>query len=118
MIDEVAVERVRLFCREGHWEETVDYDVVRYADPDGGLWEYYSVNAVPTMPPYTADGTPLCPVCRRSTVGRLVARRVVALPRQEGTRGRGGGGSRWVGRPERADAPLLDARSEAAPSGG
>jgi hypothetical protein len=63
MIDEVAVEPVRLFCRGGHREETVDYDVVRYADPDGG-------------------------------------------------------GSRWVGRPERADAPLLDARSEAAPSGG
>lgn len=104
MIDEVAIERVRLSCPEGHWEQEVDYDVVRYGDPDGGWIEFYSVNGVPTMSPYTPGGTPLCPECGRSTVARLVARRVIALPAQE-----------RAGAPARAgreDVPLLDARSE------
>ena len=29
MIDEIAVERVRLFCPEDHWQQEVDVDVVR-----------------------------------------------------------------------------------------
>jgi hypothetical protein len=104
MIDEIAVERVRLSCPAGHWEQEVDYDVVRYGDPDGGWLEHYSVNGVPAMSPYSRDGTPLCPVCGRSTVGKLVARRVVALPAQERRSA--------SARAERADVPLLDARSE------
>ena len=68
MIDEIAVERVRLFCPEDHWQQEVDVDVVRYADPDGGLWEYFSIDGDPVMSPYTPDGRPLCPVCGRTTI--------------------------------------------------
>ncbi|MDT7708524.1 MAG: hypothetical protein QOG20_4131 [Pseudonocardiales bacterium] len=105
MIDEIAIERVRLFCPDEHWEQVVDYDVVRYLDPDGGMWEFYSVNGTPTMSPYTPDGRPLCPVCGRATDAELLARRLVPVPA-------GKGGSRWEDRPERADAPLLDARPD------
>ncbi|HET6257848.1 MAG TPA: hypothetical protein VFE39_04270 [Pseudonocardia sp.] len=108
MIDEVAVERVRRFCPEGQWE--VDYDVVHYADPDGGMWEYYSVNRAPTMLPYTQDSTRLCGL-RAQHGGHAPGPTRGALPRQEGMPGRLGGGSRWVNRPERADAPLLDPRA-------
>jgi hypothetical protein len=112
VIDEVAVERVRLSCPERHWEQEVDYDVVRYSDPDGGLLEYYSVNGIPTMSPYSRDGTPLCPVCGRSTVAELLARRVVALPAQEDGRATGGGSRRTERADGRADVPLLDARAQ------
>jgi hypothetical protein len=105
MIDEIAVERVRLFCPYDHWQQDVDHDVVRYADPDGGLWEFFSVNGIPVMSPYTPDGRPLCPVCRRATAAKLLSRRLVPVPAGPGT-------SRWEDRPERAGAPLLDARSE------
>lgn len=105
MIDEIAVERVRIFCPESHWQQDVDYDVVRYVDPDGGEYEFYSVNGTREMSPYTPDGRPLCPVCGRATAARLLARRLVPVPT-------GRGGNRWEDRPERADAPLLDARSE------
>jgi hypothetical protein len=106
MIDEIAVERVRLFCPEDHWQQRVDVDVVRYADPDGGLWEYFSIDGDPVMSPYTADGRPLCPVCGRTTAARLLRRRLVPVPRRGQLR------SRWENRPERAAAPLLQARPE------
>ena len=80
MIDEIAVERVRLFCPEDHWQQSVDVDVVRYADPDGGLWEYFSIDGDPVMSPYTPDGRPLCPVCGRTTAARLLSRRLVPVP--------------------------------------
>jgi len=106
MIDEIAVERVRLFCPEDHWQQEVDVDVVRYADPDGGQWEYFSVDGEPVMSPYTPDGRPLCPVCGRTTAARLLRRRLVPVPRRGQLR------SRWEDRPERADAPSRQARSE------
>lgn len=81
MIDEVAVERVRLFCPEEHWQQELDVDVVRYADPDGGEWEYFSVDGEPVMSPYTPDGRPLCPVCGRVTAATLLNRRLVPEPR-------------------------------------
>jgi hypothetical protein len=108
MIDEVAIERVRFTCPEGHWEQEVDYDVVRYFDPDGGLLDFYSVNGVPTMSPYDRDGSPLCPRCGRATVAKLVARRIIALPAQESTTAP----PRAAQRAGRAEVPLLDARSE------
>ena len=80
MIDEIAVERVLLFCPEDHWRQEVDVDVVRYADPDGGLWEYFSIDGDPVMSPYTPDGRPLCPVCWRMTAARLLSRRLVPVP--------------------------------------
>ena len=104
MIDEVAVERVLLRCPEGHWEQEVDYDVVRYVDPDGGELEFYSVNGEPMMSPFDRDGAPFCPECGRPTVARLLARRVIALPAQERRQ--------TQGTPRRPDAPLLEARSE------
>jgi hypothetical protein len=58
------------------------------------------------MSPYTPDGRPLCPVCRRTTAARLLSRRLVPVPESGQLR------SRWKDRPERADAPLLQARSE------
>lgn len=100
MIDEIAVERVRLFCPEGHWQQDVDHDVVRYADPDGGLWEFFSVEGAPVPSPYASDGRPLCPVCGRTTAARLIARRLVPLPAPGGI-----GGVRWEDRPERSAAP-------------
>lgn len=84
MIDEIAVERVRLFCPEGHWQREVDVDVVRYADPDGGLWEYFSIDGDPVMSPYTPDGRPLCPVCGRTTAARLLRRRWSRCPTAAG----------------------------------
>ena len=57
MIDEIAVERVRLFCPEDHWQQEVDVDVVRYADPDGGLWEYSCAADGRTAP---SGPTPRC----------------------------------------------------------
>jgi len=99
MIDEIAVERVRLFCPEDHWQQEVDVDVVRYADPDGGQWEYFSVDGEPVMSPYTPDGRPLCPVCGRTTAARLLSRRVVPVP--DGGRLR----SRWEDRPRAGRRP-------------
>lgn len=98
MIDEIAVERVLLFCPEDHWQQEVDVDVVRYADPDGGLWEYFSIDGEPVLSPYTPDGRPLCPSCGRTTAARLLHRRLVPVP--------GGGQPRspHEERPERADA--------------
>jgi len=58
------------------------------------------------MSPYTPDGRPLCPVCGRTTAARLLRRRLVPVPRRGQLR------SRWEDRPERAAAPLLQARPE------
>ena len=103
MIDEIAVERARRFCPEDRWQQEVDVDVVRYADPDGGVWEYFSIDGDPVMSPYTPDGRPLCPLCGRTTAARQLRRRLVLVP--DGGQLR----SRWEDRPERADAPLLHA---------
>lgn len=105
VIEEIAVERVRLFCPDGHWQQDVDHDVVRYADPDGGRWEFFSVDGQPVMSPYDPDGRPLCPVCGRTTAARLLARRLVPVPS-------GPGAHRWEQRAERDSAPLLEGRSE------
>jgi hypothetical protein len=103
MIEEIAIERVRLFCVDGHWQQEIDYDVVRYADPGGGEWEFFSVDGSPVMSPYTQDGRPFCPVCRRGTAAKLVSRRLVPVPR-------GPGAHPFEERPDRTGAPLLEAR--------
>ncbi|MDQ3763645.1 MAG: hypothetical protein M3460_19085 [Actinomycetota bacterium] len=61
MITDIAVERVEFRCPKSHWQSVVDYDVVLYADAEGDTWEFFSVDGVPTLSPYTVDGAPLCP---------------------------------------------------------
>jgi hypothetical protein len=84
MITDIAVEEVEFRCRESHWQDCAEYDVVFYTDAEGDTWEFYSLDGVPVMSPYTVDGAPLCPVCRRTVPGRPVARRVIPVPPADG----------------------------------
>jgi hypothetical protein len=108
VITEIAVVQVEFRCPESHWEDTVEYDVVLYVDAEGDTLEFFSLDGVPVMSPYTVDGAPFCPVCHRPVPGRPIARRFIPAPP-----GEGGRPARRVPRTDRdrsQDLPLLSGR--------
>lgn len=106
MISDIAVERVEFRCPESHWHSVADFDVVFYVDPEGGTWEFYSVDGVPSPSPYTLDGAPLCPVCARAVPGRLIARRLIPVPPGDDSRPRSAGPDPENRQAQRRDVPL------------
>jgi hypothetical protein len=113
VICDIAVERVEFCCHDAHWQSVVDYDVVLYTDADGDSWEFFSLNGIPTMSPYTLDGAEVCPVCHRLVVGHPVARRLIPVPPGEDHRPRHPVTDPAAQRSDRDTLPLLSANSTA-----
>lgn len=80
VITELAVERVEFTC--GHcWNQwSLDYDIQRYRNGEGGDWEYFSRDGIAVASLYTPAGALPCPVCGRRWVGRILARRPILSP--------------------------------------
>lgn len=116
MITEIAVERVEFRCSESHWSRTVDYDLVLYVDAEGDTWEFFSVDGIPTLSPYTVDGAPLCPICHRVVVGTPVARRFIPVPPGDDRRPRQAVTDLPTQRAQRRDVPLLSGTSMPVPN--
>jgi hypothetical protein len=111
VITDIAVERVEFRCPESHWQSVVDHDVVTYTDADGAEFEFYSKDGVPTLSPYTVDGAPLCPVCRRAVVGTPIARRLIPVPPGDDRRPRQRVFDGEAHRAQRRNVPLLPSTS-------
>lgn len=80
MITSLAVERIAFTCRHCGKEWSSDYDVAHYEEPDGEVFEYFSLEGQPVPCPYPA-GSVLCPACGQpATAARLVACRELPLP--------------------------------------
>ena len=60
MITDIAVEEVEFRYAQSHWRDRAEYDVVSYTDAEGGNWDFYSLDGVPVLSPYTVDGAPIC----------------------------------------------------------
>jgi hypothetical protein len=115
MITDIAVERVEFRCPESHWQSVVDYDVVLYVDAEGDTWQFFSVDGVPTLSPYTVDGAPLCPICHRVVVGAPVARRFIPVPPGDDRRPRQLASDPKTQRAQWRDVPLLPSTSTSMP---
>jgi hypothetical protein len=116
MITELAVERVEFAC--GHcWHQwSVDFDVQQWRDEENGEeWEYFSRDGIPAASPYTPAGAVPCPACGRHWVGRIVARRPVALPPGPEQTPRHQILDAAEHRSERSGAPLLGAEAHTQP---
>ena len=116
MITDIAVERVEFRCPESHWQCVVDYDVVLHVDAEGDVWEFFSVDGVPTPSPYTVDGAPICPICHRVVVGTPVARRFIPVPPGDDRRPRQPVSDLETRRAQRDHVPLLSGTSTSYPS--
>ncbi len=75
MILDTGDELVEFICPRCAHRWTHSYGLVHCERPSGEAEDYFTEEGLRVMSPYTPDGSPPCPRCASSTVGRLVARR-------------------------------------------
>lgn len=109
MITELALERLAFTCRHCGQEWSADYDVARFEEPDGEVFEYFALDGHPVPSPYP-PGAVLCPHCGQpATHSRLTARREIPAPPGEPGRPRTLVADADAMHEVRRQAPRLDA---------